>query len=78
MLEPIPKQKFYKKIMSFQLLTPNVAGKLNSIYGACEALTPLLYAPMYAYVYTHTINTLPGTFLLLGAALLIPGISIFG
>lgn len=56
----------------------HVAGKLNSLYGACEALTPLLYGPMYAFVYAHTMNVLPGAFMLLGGALTFPAVLIFG
>lgn len=53
-------------------------GKLNSLFGACEALMPLLYGPMYSATYAATINSMPGAFFILGGVLTVPAVIIFG
>jgi len=55
-----------------------VSGKVNSLFGVCEALMPLVYGPMYSYVYSATIRTAPGSFFILGGALTSPAVVIFG
>lgn len=52
-------------------------GKINSLYGVCEALMPLAYAPLYNIVYRATIDTLPGAFYLVGGALTLPALGIW-
>lgn len=52
-------------------------GKVNSLIGAAEALMPLVYMPMYAFMYKATIHTFPGAFFFVGAALLSPTIIIY-
>lgn len=50
---------------------------MNSIFGVCEALTPLVYGPMYSATYAATLNVMPGAFFLLGGALTVPAVAIF-
>lgn len=50
---------------------------MNSIFGVCEALVPLIYGPMYSAVYKATLKTFPGAFFLLGGALTAPAALIF-
>lgn len=50
---------------------------MNSLLGVCEAIAPLIYGPLYSFVYTQTITRFPGAFLLLGAALTFPAFVIF-
>ncbi|XP_070490268.1 lysosomal proton-coupled steroid conjugate and bile acid symporter SLC46A3-like [Chironomus tepperi] len=60
-----------------KLVQSDELGKVNSLFGVGEALTPLLYAPMYTQVYRATIDVLPGAFFLLGGALTFPAVLIF-
>uniref|UniRef100_A0A8D8WW50 Proton-coupled folate transporter n=1 Tax=Cacopsylla melanoneura TaxID=428564 RepID=A0A8D8WW50_9HEMI len=60
-----------------KMVPPDELGKINSLFGVCEALDPLIYGPMYSAVYRATINTLPGTFFLIGGALTAPAAFIF-
>lgn len=53
-------------------------GKINSLFGVCEALMPLVYGPMYSAVYAATMDTMPGAFFILGGALTMPAVIIFG
>lgn len=53
------------------------SGKVNSLFGVCEALVPLIYGPMYSAVYKATLKTVPGAFFLLGGALTAPAALIF-
>lgn len=43
----------------------------------CEALTPLVYGPMYSATYAATIDIMPGAFFLLGGVLTLPAVLIF-
>ncbi|XP_066256731.1 probable peptidoglycan muropeptide transporter SLC46 isoform X1 [Euwallacea similis] len=61
-----------------KLVPSDELGKLNSLFGACEALMPLLYGPMYSATYAHTINSMPGAFFILGGILTVPAVVIFG
>lgn len=60
-----------------KLVDQNDVGKIQSLFGICEGLAPLIYSSMYSQLYIATINTLPGAFYLLGAALISPAIFIF-
>lgn len=60
-----------------KLVPPEELGKINSLFGVSEALMPLLYGPMYSFVYKKTIDTIPGSFLLLGGLLTTPAVIIF-
>ncbi|XP_022129323.2 proton-coupled folate transporter [Pieris rapae] len=53
-------------------------GKVNSLFGLAEAMTPLLYGPLYSQVYIATLHVLPGAVFLLGGFLTLPAIAIFG
>ncbi|XP_045469355.1 uncharacterized protein LOC123677009 [Harmonia axyridis] len=50
-----------RSIMS-KLVTPNELGQTFSLFGLCEAFTPLLCGPLYSYVYHQTIENFPGAF----------------
>lgn len=60
-----------------KLVSPDELGKINSLFGVCEALMPLAYGPMYSLVYTSTIDYVPGAFFLLGGFLTTPALFIF-
>lgn len=60
-----------------KLVTPDELGKINSLFGVCEALMPLAYGPMYSLVYSSTIDHVPGAFFLLGGFLTTPALFIF-
>ncbi|XP_050538919.1 solute carrier family 46 member 3-like [Daktulosphaira vitifoliae] len=60
-----------------KLVPPDELGKVNSLFGVCEALVPLIYGPMYSAVYKATLKTVPGAFFLLGGALTAPAAFIF-
>lgn len=53
-------------------------GKINSLFGVCEALMPLVYGPMYSATYAATMKSMPGAFFLLGGLLTLPACIIFG
>lgn len=61
-----------------KLVTGEDLGKVNSLFGLAEAMMPLVYGPLYTRVYMATLTTLPGAVFLLGAALTVPSIFIFG
>ncbi|CAH0552583.1 unnamed protein product [Brassicogethes aeneus] len=61
-----------------KLVPTDELGKVNSLFGACEALMPLLYGPMYSATYAATINYMPGAFFILGGILTVPAVLIFG
>ncbi|KAI4458410.1 MFS transporter [Holotrichia oblita] len=61
-----------------KLVPTEELGKVNSLFGVCEALMPLVYGPMYSATYAATMETMPGAFLLLGGGLTVPAVIIFG
>ncbi|XP_018572757.1 proton-coupled folate transporter-like [Anoplophora glabripennis] len=61
-----------------KLVPTDELGKVNSLFGACEALMPLVYGPMYSATYAATINAMPGAFYILGGILTVPAVLIFG
>ncbi|XP_050680090.1 proton-coupled folate transporter-like [Leptidea sinapis] len=60
-----------------KLVATDELGKVNSIFGLCENLTPLLYIPMYTKVYTSTMEVLPGAVFLVGSAMVLPTLFVF-
>lgn len=52
-------------------------GKINSLFGVSEALMPLVYGPLYSFVYNSTIHFLPGAFFIMGGGLTVPAVIIF-
>ncbi|CAK1603871.1 unnamed protein product [Parnassius mnemosyne] len=61
-----------------KLVTGQEFGKVNSLFGLAEAMTPLVYGPLYSRTYMATLNVLPGAVFLLGGLLTLPAIAIFG
>ncbi|XP_073951279.1 probable peptidoglycan muropeptide transporter SLC46 [Choristoneura fumiferana] len=61
-----------------KLVTSEELGKVNSLFGLAEAMTPLVYGPLYSRVYMATLSFLPGAVFLLGAAMTVPAMAIFG
>lgn len=60
-----------------KLVTNDELGKVNSLLGVAESLVPLVYAPLYARIYTETLSTFPGTFFLVGGGMTVPALVIF-
>lgn len=60
-----------------KLVASDELGKVNSMLGVTESIVPLVYAPLYAKIYTLTLAVLPGTFYLVGGAMTIPALGIF-
>ena len=54
-----------------------IVGKVNSLFGVCESLMPLVYGPMYSFVYRSTMETFPGAFFILGGVLTTPAVFAF-
>lgn len=52
-------------------------GKMNSLYSVIESISPLIYSPTLAAVYSATISTMPGAFFLVGGTMFIPSIVVF-
>nr|CAD7590148.1 unnamed protein product [Timema genevievae] len=52
-------------------------GQLNSLFGVCDALTPILYSTVYNTVYANTQETLIGTIYIMSAVLMTPPAIIF-
>lgn len=65
-----------RSIMS-KLVPNDELGKVNSLFGVCESLMPLLYGPMYSFVYRSTMETFPGAFFILGGILTSPAVFAF-
>lgn len=59
-------------------ITNYFLGKVNSLFGLAEASMPLIYGPLYTRVYMATLDWLPGFVFLLGGALTVPALFIFG
>ncbi|XP_050682366.1 solute carrier family 46 member 3-like [Leptidea sinapis] len=51
-------------------------GKMSSLFGVAEAMTPMIYGPLYSAFYIATFKVLPGAMFLLGATLTLPAICI--
>ncbi|KAK4884688.1 hypothetical protein RN001_000959 [Aquatica leii] len=60
-----------------KLVEPDELGKLSALTGMCEALMPVAYGSIYNLIYKSTIDTLPGTFYLVGSVLSVPTIALF-
>ncbi|XP_014256394.1 solute carrier family 46 member 3 [Cimex lectularius] len=60
-----------------KLVPSEELGKINSLFGVCEAVVPIVYQPLYSAVYNTTRQTLPGAFFLVGGALNVPTILLF-
>lgn len=54
-----------------------ILGKMNSLFGVCEGLTPLIYGPMYSAVYRATMSIMPSLFYLVGGGFMIPAAVLF-
>ncbi|XP_013187762.2 proton-coupled folate transporter-like [Amyelois transitella] len=51
--------------------------KLSALMGVTEAIAPSIYMPTSSYIYTMTIDTLPGAFYLFDAALTVVALALF-
>ncbi|KAF5269816.1 hypothetical protein FQR65_LT05862 [Abscondita terminalis] len=60
-----------------KLVEPDELGKLSALTGICEALMPIAYGSIYNLIYKSTIDTLPGTFYLVGSVLAVPTVGLF-
>ncbi|XP_050450939.1 uncharacterized protein LOC126851237 [Cataglyphis hispanica] len=60
-----------------KLVPTDELGKVNSLFGVCESLMPLIYGPMYSAIYAATMNTLPGTFFIAGGSMTMPAVFAF-
>ncbi|XP_023940065.2 proton-coupled folate transporter-like [Bicyclus anynana] len=60
-----------------KLVSGEEFGKVNSLFGLAEAMTPLLYGPLYSRVYIATLSFLPGAVFLMGALLTLPAVAVF-
>ncbi|XP_053980354.1 solute carrier family 46 member 3 [Hylaeus volcanicus] len=60
-----------------KLVSTDELGKVNSLFGVCESLMPLVYGPMYSSIYAATMKTFPGTFFIVGACMTMPAIFAF-
>ncbi|XP_033336856.1 putative peptidoglycan muropeptide transporter SLC46 [Megalopta genalis] len=60
-----------------KLVSANELGKMNSLFGVCESLMPLVYGPMYSSIYGATMKSFPGTFFIVGACMTMPAVFAF-
>lgn len=60
-----------------KLVPTDELGKVNSLFGVCESLMPLVYGPMYSAIYAATMNTFPGTFFIAGGSMTMPAVFAF-
>ncbi|XP_003703016.1 putative peptidoglycan muropeptide transporter SLC46 [Megachile rotundata] len=60
-----------------KLVATDELGKVNSLFGVCESMMPLVYGPMYSSIYAATMKTFPGTFFIVGACLTMPAVFAF-
>ncbi|XP_034174522.1 putative peptidoglycan muropeptide transporter SLC46 [Osmia lignaria lignaria] len=60
-----------------KLVSTDELGKVNSLFGVCESMMPLVYGPMYSSIYAATMKTFPGTFFIVGACLTMPAVFAF-
>ncbi|CAB3244239.1 unnamed protein product [Arctia plantaginis] len=62
-----------RSIMS-KMVEGHEIGKLSSLVGIVENLSPLIYVPLYAKVYSATMEVLPGAVFLVGGLLMLPAV----
>lgn len=51
-----------------KIVPPHELGQVNSMFGVCEAVMPLVFGPFYSILYHYTIKDFPGAFYLVSAA----------
>ncbi|KAK3928683.1 Thymic stromal cotransporter protein [Frankliniella fusca] len=66
------------RAIASKLVPSDELGKVNSLFGACEAMMPVVCGPLYSKVYQATMDTLPGAFFLMGGLITGPAFLIFG
>ncbi|KAG6464545.1 hypothetical protein O3G_MSEX014585 [Manduca sexta] len=59
-----------------KLVNPDEVGKTSSLISISEALVPVIYSPVYSFVYDRTLTTFSGAFYLISAGLAVPAIGI--
>ena len=60
-----------------KIVSSNELGKINSLFGIIESVAPLAYSPLLATIYSATLTTMPGAFLLVSGFMSIPGSILF-
>ncbi|XP_024871794.1 solute carrier family 46 member 3 [Temnothorax curvispinosus] len=60
-----------------KLVPTDELGKVNSLFGVCESLMPLVYGPMYSAIYAATMKAFPGTFFIAGGCMTMPAVFAF-
>lgn len=58
-------------------VSSNELGKIHSVLGIVESIAPLIYSPIMTAIYSATITTMPGAFLLFSGLMMIPGSILF-
>ncbi|KAJ1519546.1 hypothetical protein ONE63_004825 [Megalurothrips usitatus] len=66
------------RAIASKLVPSDELGKVNSLFGACEAMMPVVCGPLYSKVYQVTMEVLPGAFFLMGGVITAPAFCIFG
>ncbi|KAK9879367.1 hypothetical protein WA026_004215 [Henosepilachna vigintioctopunctata] len=52
-----------------KLVPPDELGQSNSVFGVCEAITPVIFGPLYTTIYNYTIQFFPGMYFLVTTAM---------
>lgn len=63
--------------LATKLTDNNEAGKVQSLFGLCEAIAPSIYVPLYSAIYRMTVDSIPGAFYLVGAGTTMPLVPVF-
>lgn len=61
-----------------KIVAPHELGQSNSLFGAFEAIMPLICGPLYSYSYNYTIGFFPGAIFILTALIHFPVFFLFG
>ncbi|KAJ0174135.1 hypothetical protein K1T71_010281 [Dendrolimus kikuchii] len=60
-----------------KIVAPDQVGKMCSLIGFAESLLPVIYTPIYAEVFTNTVEIVPGAFFFVGGSMTVPAFFIF-
>lgn len=67
---------FIIKSMISKLVDPTEMGRVYSLLGITENIDSIIFVPIYALIYYHTLEFLPGAFFLFSDVLLLTGLVI--